>query len=79
VSVGAVQSTRLVRRVAELGSLGRNKMKLAFLILIPLTGALVLTHFISGWSDLRSALSTFAACFFIIGGTEGIAFFVRGK
>lgn len=54
-------------------------MKLALLVFIPLAGALVLTHFISGWSDLHSALTTFAACFLVIGGTEGMAFFIQSK
>ncbi|MEI6073682.1 MAG: hypothetical protein WCS31_18005 [Verrucomicrobiae bacterium] len=53
-------------------------MKLLVLILFPAAVATVLTHFIVGWTDIAAAVTSFAVCFFFVGGIEGVMFWLRG-
>lgn len=49
-------------------------MKWILLIGLPLGASALLTHFISGWSDIRSSMFTLIICFAFLGGGEAIAF-----
>lgn len=51
-----------------------TEMKWILLILVPVIGSVILTHFISGWTDFRVAILTFFAVFAVIGGIEAITF-----
>jgi hypothetical protein len=53
-------------------------MKLLVLILFPAAVATVLAHFIVGWTDIAAAVTSFAVCFFFVGGIEGVTFWLRG-
>jgi len=53
-------------------------MKLLVLILFPTAVATVLTHFMVGWKDIAATVTSFAVCFFFVGGIEGVMFWLRG-
>lgn len=54
-----------------------DNMKFFGLILIPTAVAIALTHLAVGWADFGASFTTFSVVFFLIGGIEGIAFFLK--
>ena len=54
-------------------------MKWLILICVPLTISVVVTHFVSEWTDLATSMKTLTICFLVLGGSEAIAYAIKVK